>query len=215
MSSAVTRTNGDNYVRAIKAAGIKKVVNLSAIGAHLPQGGGLISLYYHVEQELNKLADAAVVHLRPGSFYFNFFGNIEMIKQMGVIGNNYTAGVLPLTHPLDISTAAFEEISALDFQGKRVRYVVSDELSTDEIAKVLGEDIGKPDLPWVKFRDEDVLNGMLQAGLTPDVAKNLVEMGNGVDSGIALTDYNQHKPVLSPRKFKEFAKEFAAAYAAG
>lgn len=204
---------GDNYVKAIKASGVKKVVNLSAIGAHLPQGGGLSSLYYDVEQELNKLENVAVVHLRPGSFYFNFFGNIDMIKHMGVIGNNYTAVSLPLTHPMDISVAAFEELSALNFKGKRVRYVVSDELSTDDIAKVLGKAIGKPDLQWMKFGDEDALNGLLKAGLTPDVAGNLVEMGQGVESGIGLTDYFQHKPILSSHKFKEFAREFASAYA--
>jgi len=204
---------GDNYVKAIKASGVKKVINLSAIGAHLPQGGGLSSLYYHVEQELNKLENVDVVHLRPGSFYANFYGNIEMIKHMGVIGNNYTAGLLPLTHHLDISVAAFEELSALNFKGKRVRYVVSDELSTDNIAKVLGEAIGKPGLKWVKFSDEDALKGMLQAGLTKDVASNLVEMGQGVESGIGFTDYLQNKPVLGAHKFEEFAKEFASAYA--
>jgi len=204
---------GDNYVKAIKGSGVKRVVNLSAIGAHLPQGGGLSSLYYNVEQELNKLENVAVVHLRPGSFYFNFFGNINMIKHMGVIGNNYTAGLLPLTHPMDISTAAFEELSALNFKGKRVRYVVSDELSTDNIAKLLGEAIGKPDLKWVRFGDEDALNGLLQAGLTKDVANNLVEMGQGVESGLGFTDYLQNKPILGVHKFEEFAKEFASAYA--
>jgi len=204
---------GDNYVKTIKASGVKKVVNLSAIGAHLPQGGGLSSLYYYVEQELNKLENVDVVHLRPGSFYFNFFGNIEMIKHMSVIGNNYAATALPLTHPMDISVAAFEELMALNFKGKRVRYVVSDELSTDNIATVLGEAIGKPDLKWVKFGDEDALNGLLQAGLTKDVASNLVEMGQGVESGLGFTDYLQHKPILGSHKFEEFAKEFASAYA--
>ncbi|SDD99515.1 Uncharacterized conserved protein YbjT, contains NAD(P)-binding and DUF2867 domains [Mucilaginibacter pineti] len=204
---------GNNYAQAAKAAGVKKVVNLSAVGADVPKGGGLTSLYYYVEQELNKLEDVAVVHLRPGSFYFNFFGNIDMIKHMGIIGNNYNADVLPLTHPLDISQAAFEELSALNFNGKRVRYVVSDELSTKEIAEVLGEAIGKPDLQWVKFKDEDALHGMIQTGLTPDVAEILVEMGQGVESGIGLAEYLQNKPTFSVHKFKDFAKVFAAAYA--
>jgi uncharacterized protein YbjT (DUF2867 family) len=203
---------GDNYVKAVKASGVKKVVNLSAIGAHLPQGVGLSSLYYYVEQELNKLEDVAVVHLRPGSFYFNFFGNIDMIKHMGVIGNNYTSEALPLTHPMDVSIAAFEELSALNFKGKRVRYVVSDELSTDGIAKVLGDAIGKQDLKWVKFGDKEALNGLLQAGLTPDVAKELVEMGQGVQQKYGLLDYFQNRPVLGLHKFKDFAQEFAAAY---
>lgn len=203
---------GNNYAQAAKAAGVKKVVNLSAVGADLPQGGGLTSLYYYVEQEINKLEDVAVVHLRPGSFYFNFFGNIAMIKQMGIMGNNYNAEVLPLTHPLDISVAAFEELSALNFQGKRVRYVVSDELSTREIASVLGGAIGQPDLQWVKFKDEDAFDGMIQAGLTPDVAGNLVEMGQAVENGTGLAEYFKNKPAFSAHKFRDFAKVFAAAY---
>ena len=80
---------GDNYVKAIQASGVKKVVNLSSIGAHIDKDGGLLSLYNHVQQEFNKLTDVDVVHLRPGSFYNNFFGNIGMIKHMGIIGNNY------------------------------------------------------------------------------------------------------------------------------
>lgn len=204
---------GDNYVKAIQAAGVKKVVNLSSIGAHMDKGGGLTSLYYYVEQELNKLEHVDILHLRPGSFYFNFFGNIGMIKHMGIIGNNYAVSVVPLSHPRDIAVAAFEELSALRFNGKSVRYVVSDELSTDEIAKVLGEAIGKPDLKWVKFGDEDALNGMLQSGLTQNVAEKLVEMGQAVQSGNTVADYILHKPILGPNKFKEFAREFASVYA--
>jgi len=204
---------GDNYVRAIKATDIKKVVNLSSTGAHLPEGGGQSSLYYHVEQEFNKLEDVDVVHIRPALFYPNFYGNIDMIKHMHVIGNNYTADLMPLVHPADIAVAAFEEFSALNFKGKRVRYVASDELSTDDIAKVLGEAIGNPQLPWVKFKDEDALKGIIQAGATPDVAKKLVEMGQGVQQKYGLLDYFQNKPVLSSHKFKDFAKEFAAVYA--
>ncbi len=203
---------GDSYTTAIKSSGIKKAVNLSSIGAHLATGGGLTSLYYHVEQELNKLENLNLVHLRPGSFYYNFFGNIGMIKHMGIIGNNYADRVVPLTHPKDIAAAAFEELTDLQSPGRKVRYVVSDELSTDEIARVLGEAIGKPGLPWVKFKDEDALNGMIQAGLTPDVAKKLVEMGQAVQSGESVADYILHKPVFSPTRLEEFAKEFAIAY---
>jgi len=204
---------GDNYVEAIQAAGVRKVVNLSAIGAHMPRGGGLTSLYYYVEQELNRIPGVHMMHLRPGSFYTNFFGNIGMIKHMGIIGNNYADKMLPLAHPADIAAVAFEELSTLDFTAKNFRYVVSDERSTGDIAKVLGEAIGKPDLKWVGFKDEDTLNGMLQAGLTQDVAKNLVEMGRAVASGETVADYIKHKPKFGSVKLEDFAKQFALAYA--
>jgi len=54
---------------------------------------------------------------------------------------------------------------------------------------------------------------LLEAGLTPDVAGNLVEMGQGVESGVGLTDYLMNKPILSSHKFEKFAGEFALAYA--
>jgi hypothetical protein len=60
-----------------------------------------------------------------------------MIKHMGVIGNNYAADLLPLTHVPDISKAAFKKIIAPNFSDKRALYVVSDELSISEITKVL------------------------------------------------------------------------------
>ncbi|MDP9081032.1 MAG: NAD(P)H-binding protein [Bacteroidota bacterium] len=204
---------GENYATAIRTAGIRKVVNLSAIGAHMVEGGGLVSLYHYVEQQLNHLERADVVHLRPGSFYINFFGNIDMIKHMGIIGNNYADITVPMVHPRDIAATAFEELSTLDFKGKTSRYVVSDERPTAEIAKVLGEAIGKPELQWVKFSDDDALNGMVQAGLTLDVAQNLVQMGRAVASGASMVDYLKHKPTFGPTKLEDFAKEFAVAYA--
>lgn len=203
---------GDNYANAIQKAGIKKVVNLSSMGAHLATGGGLTSLYYYVEQALNKLEYADVTHLRPGSFYYNFFGNIDMIKNMDIIGNNYADVLVPLVHPSDIAFAAFEKLSILEFTGKNIQYVVSDEYTTNEIANILGEAIGKPGLQWIKFKDEDALNGIIQAGFTQDVAQKLVEMGQAVQSGASVSDYNKNKPQFGPSKLIDFAKVFALEY---
>jgi uncharacterized protein YbjT (DUF2867 family) len=204
---------GKNYAAAIKAAGIKKVVNLSSAGAHMPKGCGPVSGLHFVEQELNALDGVDVLHLRPAYFYYNLLGNIGMIKHMGIIGGNYGDVTIPMVHPRDIAAVAAEELLKLDFKGKSIRYIAGDEPNTNEIAKVLGEAIGKPDLQWVKFKDEDALNGMLQAGLSQEVAENYVEMGTAVASGEMSADYNKHKPALSPTKLKDFAKEFAAAYA--
>lgn len=204
---------GKNYAAAIKAAGVKKVVNLSSIGAHMPKGCGPVSGLYYVEQELNALEGVDVRHLRPAYFYYNLLGNIGMIKHMGIIGGNYGDITLPMVHPNDIAAVAAEELLKLDFKGKSIRYIAGDECNTNEIAKVLGNAIGKPDLQWVKFKDEDALNGILQAGLAQDIAENYVEMGTAMASGEMAVDYYKHKPALSPIKLKDFAKEFAAAYA--
>jgi uncharacterized protein YbjT (DUF2867 family) len=204
---------GDNYAKAIKASGVKKVVNLSSVGAHLPDGTGPIKGIYDVEHTLNALEGVAVKHLRAGAFYVNFYSNVDMIKHMGIIGSNYGEKThLPLVHPADIADAVAEEVQGT-FSGKSVRYVVSDERTAGEAASILGAAIGKPDLKWVEFSDADALGGMLQAGLPQEVAKNFAEMGTATRENKLWEDYSQHKPaVLGKRKLTEFAKEFAAAY---
>lgn len=204
---------GQNYADAIQAAGIKKVVHLSSIGAHLPEGVGPVSGIHRSEVALNKLEGVDIKHLRPGNFYTNLYANIGMIKGAGIIGANYGENTsIVFVHPADIAAVAFEELTTLSFTGKTVRYVVSDERSTTEIAKVLGAAIGKTDLPWINFSDEDALAGAIGAGLPEEIAKNYIEMGTSIRSGKMFEDYRKHPTTLSKIKLEDFAKEFAAAY---
>jgi len=202
-----------NLADAVKAAGVTKVVNLSSIGAHLPSGTGPISGMHDAEEILNKLEGVIVKHLRPASFYYNFFANIGMIKHGGIIGGNYPADTrLVLVHPKDIADAAFEEITS-PFTERSVRYIASDEKTAAGVAAIIGAAIAKPELPWIEFTDEQSIGGMQQAGLSEDVAKNLTEMGNAIKSGVVFEDYYKHKPVLSVTKFEDFVSgEFLEKY---
>jgi uncharacterized protein YbjT (DUF2867 family) len=209
---AFIRKIGQNYANALKAAGITKVVNLSSIGAHLPAGTGPIAGMHDVEEILNKLDGVNIKHLRPASFYYNFNHNIDMIKHMGILGANYPAGTrLVLVHPKDIADAAFEEITQ-PFTGTTIRYIASDEKTAGEVTAILGSAIGKPELSWVEFSNEQSVAGMQQGGLSEDVSRNLTEMGTAIRSRVLWEDYDKHKPVLGKRKFEEFAKEFAEKY---
>jgi len=206
---------GENIAAAVKASGVKYVVNLSSIGAHMPDGCGPVSGLYFAEKALNGLDGVNVKHLRAGFFYINFLGNISMIKNMGIIGANYGEGTkLPLAHPVDIADAAAEELLKLSFKGKNIRYVVSDEKTTNEVAAILGKAIGKPELPWVNFKDEDTVAGLLQAGLPEEVAKNYAEMGAAMRSGQMEADYKKNHPsVFGKIKLEAFAPVFASIYA--
>ena len=206
---------GENFAEAIHTSGVKNVVNLSSLGAHMPENCGPVSGLYFVEKALNALDSVNVKHLRPGFFYGNFLANVGMVKHMGVIGGNYGEGAtLIIVHPDDIADVAAEELLNLSFKGKSVRYIASDEKTTHEIAAILGSSIGKPELPWVNFKDEDTLAGMLQMGLPEDTAKNYAEMGSAMRSGEMSSDYLKNKPtVFGKTKFESFAPVFAAVFA--
>ncbi|MBB5438799.1 uncharacterized protein YbjT (DUF2867 family) [Pedobacter sp. AK017] len=204
---------GKKYAEAIQASGIKQVVNLSSIGAHLDGGTGPISGLHDVEKTYSQLDGVAVKQLRPAFFYINFLGNIDMIKHAGILGSNYGPETpLVLVHPNDIAAVAAEELQQT-FTGKSIRYIASDESTAANVAGVLGTAIGKPELPWVAFNDEEALQGMLQAGLPEVMAKSYVEMGDATRSGKLYEHYFNNRPsTFGKVKLEDFAVEFAEAF---
>ncbi len=210
--AAVTEI-GKNYKQAIERSGVKRVVHLSSIGAHTDQGNGLLAFHYNVEQILRQLPDdVSIKFMRPVGFYNFLFSLIETIKTQGAIVLNYGGDQTePWVSPLDIAAVIAEEIEK-PFDGRTVRYIASDEISPDEIAEVLGEAIGKPELKWVAISDEQYLNGLLAAGMNPQTAEGFVEMQASRFGGDLYEDYYRHHPTLGKVKLKDFAKEFAAVY---
>ena len=206
---------GKNYAAAIKANQIKYVVNLSSVGAHMPDGCGPVSGLHKAEQALNELSGVNIKHLRPTYFFDNLLANTGMVKHMGIIGSNFGGAdqKMVLADTSDITEAAYEELSMLQFSGHSVRYIASDERTTDEIAKIIGSTIDKPALPWVVFTNEQAEAGMLQAGLPEEVAKNYAEMGAALHSGLMMEDYWKNHPAkLGKVKLEDFAQTFAAVY---
>jgi uncharacterized protein YbjT (DUF2867 family) len=203
---------GDQYLEALRRSGVKNVVLLSSIGAHLRKGAGPIDGLGYLEEQLASLENVNVKLLRPSYFYYNLHAMGGMVRQAGIMGSNF-GGTMALTHPNDIADVAVKHLLALDFKGQTVEYIISDERTSDEIAHVLGSSIGKPDVPWIPFSDEDALNGMLQAGLGRDLAERYTEMGKAFREGKAQEHFLQNKPAqYGKTKLEDFAKEFAAVY---
>lgn len=204
---------GQNYKEAIEKSGVKQIVHLSSIGAHMEQGNGILAFHHQIEKIMNQLpADVSIKFMRPVGFYYNMFAFIPTIKSQGTIIQNYGGDEKePWVSPVDIAAAIAEEIES-PFEGRKVRYVASEELSPNEVAQILGEAIAKPDLTWTVISDEEMLNGMIAAGMNPQTAKGMVEMNKSRRGGVVYKDYNRNKPMLGKTKLKDFAKGFAAVY---
>jgi len=202
-----------SYAKAVQQSGVKHVVHLSSIGAHMDKGNGILAFHYQVENILNKLpSDVAITFMRPVGFYYNLLAFIATIKTQGAILSNYGGDDKePWVSPIDIAAAIAEELEK-PFEGRKIRYVASDELSPNEVAGILGEAIGKSDLKWVVIPDEQLLNGLLAANMNPVIAKGFVEMNASRRGGVLYEDYYRNKPTLGKIKLTDFAKEFAAAY---
>ncbi|GAB2679226.1 NmrA family NAD(P)-binding protein [Flavihumibacter cheonanensis] len=208
---------GKNYATALQAAGVKYAVLLSSIGAHMPDGCGPVSGLYLAEQALEAVPGLNLLALRPGYFYYNLLGNISMIKNAGIIGSNFGGNEekLILSSTDDIASTAASALQQLDFSGFTVRYLVSDELTSQEIAQKIGNTIGKPELPWVAFTDEQAEQGLLGAGLPAENARNYVEMGTAIRSGKMFEDYQTDTvKIKGNNSFDDFLPKFKAAFEA-
>lgn len=206
---------GHNYKQAVEQSGVKRVVHLSSIGAHMSEGNGILAFHYNVETILKQLPDdVSIKFMRPVGFYTNTFSLIRNIKAQGTIVSNYGGDKKePWVSPLDIAAVVAEEMEK-PFAGRTIRYIASDEVSPNEVAAALGEAIGMPDLKWEVIPDAKLLGGWLAAGMNAQVAKGFVEMQASQGSGVLYEDYYRHQPVLGKVKLKDFAKDFAAAFSA-
>ena len=205
---------GNSFANAVSQAGVKWVINLSSIGAHLERGNGILEGTYHVEQSLNGLPeDVAVTHIRPVEIYYNLFQFIDLIKSQGIMAGNLAEDDRNAWVSLDdIANSVVEEINT-PATGQNVRYVTSEEVTYKELASTLGSAIGNPDLKWVQITDDQLRESLINVGMQPKIAEKMTEMYAAIHNGLLYEDYNQNKPLtLGKVKLKDFAKDFAAAY---
>lgn len=212
-SNEYYKSIGENYKKAIEQTGVKRVVVLSSWGAHLDRGTGTILGSYLVEQVLNELRDVQITYVRPCSIYFNFFNYIPQIKNAGIMGTNFKGSdKIVWVAPKDIAEVVSEELTNEATEKLSIRYVASDEVTADEMAKIIGEAIGKPDLKWTSFTDEQMKKTYLDMNLSESFAQDLVDLNASISSGKMGEDYEVNKPILGKIKLVDFAKEFALVY---
>ncbi len=205
---------GSAVAQAISATGVRYVVNLSSLGAHLSEGTGPILGLHDQEKRLNAVDGVNVLHLRPTYFMENLLGSISGIKQMGVLGTPLRVDIsFPLIATPDIAAVAAARLLSLDFSGKQVLDLLGPrDYTLAEITPILGAAIDRPDLAYVQFPYEAAEQGMVAAGLSPDVARLMVELNRSINEGKAISGTQRRAENNTPTTIEQFAQTFAAVY---
>jgi uncharacterized protein YbjT (DUF2867 family) len=200
---------GEATIGAVKKNSVRYLVNLSSIGAHLPEGTGPIKGLHAQEKRLDTVEGLNVVHLRPAFFMENFFWSIPVILQTSELKMPLNPELsLPLISTVDIGMKAAEFLDQQNFKGKTVFELAGPrEIKMKEAATILGTAIGNPDLEFAQVPYDEVKQGM-----PPAFADLLIEMYKAFNDGKCVPTQKLTPEHQGKLTFEEFAKYFANAY---
>jgi uncharacterized protein YbjT (DUF2867 family) len=205
----------DAIAAAVQNAGTKNIVALSSIGADKPSGTGPVLGLHHLEQKLNQISSANVLHLRAAYFMENTLPQANAIRKMGYsVGPLRPDLKLPMIATRDIGTAAADALLHPTARGKQPRELLGQrDLSYTEVAAVLGKAIGKPDLKYVQLSDDQARGALVQMGMSDQAARLLLEMAASLNSGFMRALEPRTRENTTPTSYETFVAEtFVPAY---
>jgi uncharacterized protein YbjT (DUF2867 family) len=205
----------DAIAQAVKDSSLRYAVFLSSFGAHVPAGTGPIAGLHSAEQKLNAINGLNVLHLRPGYFMENNLAAIGMIQGMGIFGHALLPELpIPMIATRDIGEYAAGRILKLDFSGKQTRELQGErDLTMNEATAIIARGIGKPDLRYVQFPYDQVLQVLMQMGIPPKTAGQFIEMYKAENEGVVATQEPRSPEDTTRTSFETFVQDvFVPAY---
>ena len=186
----------DAYTAVITKTRVPCVVTLSSIGADQSEKVGPVVGLHNLEQKMNKIAGLNVLHLRPAGFMENLFMSIEPLKSMGMLPGPLPGDrLMPMIATRDIGNYAAERLHA------------------KEVATIVGNAIGKPNLGYMQVPFMMLEPAMVQNGMSKDIAGLLIEMWKAANSGVMKPLEPRNTKNTTPTSIEQFVNEvFAPAY---
>jgi uncharacterized protein YbjT (DUF2867 family) len=205
---------GEAIAAALRASGVHRVVALSSLGADVPEGTGVIAGLHRQEQRLRKIAGIDLLLLRPVSFFENFHDSLGTIKEAGMLADTVAPDLaVPMIATDDIAAVAAQALLASDWTGVVVRELLGQrDISHREVARLIGEAIGQPALPYVQLREADMGAALVGAGLSPSFVALYLEMTRAFNEQRIGPREGRTPANTTPTRFEDFVPELAPFY---
>jgi uncharacterized protein YbjT (DUF2867 family) len=207
--------SSDAIAAAVRNAGVKHIVTLSSFGADKSSGTGPVAGLHDLEQKLNQIDGANVLHLRAGYFMENTLPQVGAIRMIGSMIGPVTPDLkLPLIATRDIGAAAADALLRLAFQGKHTQELQGQrDLDYNEAASIIGNAVSKPGLQYIQAPSDQIRAAMVQMGISDNMAGLILEMAGALNTGHMRTLEPRSAVNTTPTKFETFvAESFVPAY---
>jgi uncharacterized protein YbjT (DUF2867 family) len=211
--TAFQMEHANAIAEALEVCKVKNVVTLSSQGAHLESGSGVVLGLHKMEELFSKIEGLNILHLRPCYFMENTLGMVGLIKESGIMGSPVKGDLsMPVIATKDIADYAAKRLLALDFEGKSHQDLLgARNVTYQEIAKVYGSAIEKPDLNYIEFPYADFKGAFMGMGASESVADNMNAFIESVNGGrVFVSERNEES--TTPTTIEEFAHTFNYVY---
>ncbi|MEU5593231.1 NAD(P)H-binding protein [Streptomyces sp. NPDC020298] len=200
-------------VEAARAAGVRRIVKLSAIGTGDPRLG-VFATWHQPGEEAVRASGLQWTILRPSSFASNTLTWAQSIQEGTSAPNPMSDGEQGVVDPRDVSELAVAAL--LDGRHAARTYTLTgpETLSASRQAAILGEVLGRP----VRLREltpEQRRDQLLAAGLGEAYADSLVVAARFIQEGGNAVVTGDLRETLGrpPRTYREWAEDHKGMFA--
>jgi uncharacterized protein YbjT (DUF2867 family) len=199
----------DALASAIEKNGLKYAVVLSSFGADKPEKTGPVVGLHNLEEKLSGIPGLNALYLRAGYFMENILPQVGVIKSFGEMAGPVKGDLpLPMIATRDIGAVAADALLKLDFKGKRPRELQgAGEVTYEDVVRIVGAAIGKPDLAYKQMPAEQLKPALLQMGMSSSMADLLLEMADALNSGYMRTLEPRSPQNTTPTSLETFVSE--------
>lgn len=169
----------ENYKKAIQATGIKKLVALSCVGAHIDSNTGNVLMSRILEQTLDDL-NIEKVFIRPSYYFSNWLGYLETVEQYGVLPTFFPEDLkIEMNSPIDLAKFIAKIMTDKSSEKKRIYELTGQKYNSLDVAnsfsKLLNKNVTVQSIPQHKWKET-----LLAVGFTENTASNLSDMTQAV-----------------------------------
>lgn len=184
-----TKRTVENYKKAIQATGIKKIVGLSSVGAHIDGNTGNILMSGILEQSFDDLG-VEKVFIRPSYYFSNWLGYLETIEQYGVLPTFFPEDLkIEMNSPFDVAKFIAEVMTDKSTSGNKTIFelVGQQQYSSLDVAatfsKLLNKAVTVQSIPKEQWKET-----LMSVAFTDNTATNLSDMTQAVIDNITVPE---------------------------
>lgn len=163
------------YREAIEKAGIRRVVGLSSMGAHLDADTGNLMISHWLEQAFVELP-IETLFIRPAYYYSNWLAYIDVAKDYGVLPTFFAPEQkIPMVSPQDVAWFAASVMAAPTFMDKVVELAGPKDYNVQDVAHIYARSFERDVVPQQTPKEQWVPT-LIEAGFSEDAARNMAAM---------------------------------------